>query len=217
MEEYHKIDCPFIRSEENYKLIMDQWRRSEYEYLANNQWRFTEKIDGTNVRVIWNGKDIIKFKGKGDNSDLPTHLLEKLFELFPLKMFRGNDKYPDPTCFYGEGFGARVQKGGGNYISDGVDFALFDVKIDEWWLKRDSVVDIAKDLGIRHVPEIGIGTLNDAIDRVQNGMKSEFGDFKAEGIVAKPMVDLVDRRGERIVLKIKAKDFQSQYNRTLEK
>jgi hypothetical protein len=33
------------------------------------------------------------------------------------------------------------------------------------------------------------------------------GDFIAEGLVAKPAVELRNRRGERIVVKIKHKDF----------
>lgn len=39
------------------------------------------------------------------------------------------------------------------------------------------------------------------------GFKSTWGDFQAEGIVARPSVELKNRAGERIITKIKCKDF----------
>jgi hypothetical protein len=42
----------------------------------------------------------------------------------------------------------------------------------------------------------------------RGGLKSQWGDFEAEGIVARPKVDLFDRGGNRIICKIKGKDFK---------
>ncbi len=36
------------------------------------------------------------------------------------------------------------------------------------------------------------------------------GDFEAEGIVARPDVELLDRRGKRVITKIKAVDFRKK-------
>ena len=52
------------------------------------------------------------------------------------------------VTLYGEGFGAKIQKGGGNYIPNGQSFILFDVVIDGWLLQRKNVQDIATKLGI---------------------------------------------------------------------
>lgn len=117
-------------------------------------------------------------------------------------MFEGKD-----VCLYGEGYGARIQKGGGNYIRDGVDFILFDVRIGNFWLTPEQVGDLATALDLKSVPMIGLGTLQDAIDMCRQGLKSQWGDFEAEGIIARPAVDLLTRHGQRIITKIKCKDF----------
>jgi hypothetical protein len=45
------------------------------------------------------------------------------------------------------------------------------------------------------------------IDQTRTGFKSQWGDFIAEGIVARPVVELKSRNGDRIITKIKYKDF----------
>lgn len=176
----------------------------EFAYLSRCEWLLTEKIDGTNIRVIWDGEKV-RFGGKTDNAQMPIFLLDKLVELFPADKFA---EY-DPMCLYGEGYGAKIQKGGGNYIADGVDFALFDVLIGEWWLKWEDINDVASKLSIDVVPTIedhGL-PLHDAVELCKRGLQSSFGDFQAEGIVARTLVDLKTRRGDRIMAKLKCKDF----------
>jgi len=111
---------------------------------------------------------------------------------------------------YGEGYGPKIQKGGGNYRQD-QDFVLFDIKIGDWWLQRTDVEDIARKLNIDIVPIIGIGTLPDMVQKVRNGFNSAWSTtkltFKAEGIVARPEVELKTRSGHRVITKIKHKDF----------
>lgn len=41
----------------------------------------------------------------------------------------------------------------------------------------------------------------------REGFTSTWGDFIAEGIVARPEVELFDRMGQRIITKIKYNDF----------
>lgn len=47
MNEYHKIQTLFKRDMTTKKksLIEGQWTLPEFEYLANNRWIFTEKVD----------------------------------------------------------------------------------------------------------------------------------------------------------------------------
>jgi hypothetical protein len=55
---YPKIDGLFKRyteGPERNKLIHGNWTRVEYEYLKDCEWIFTEKVDGTNIRVYWDG------------------------------------------------------------------------------------------------------------------------------------------------------------------
>lgn len=145
----------------------------------------------------------LKFGGKTDNAQISVKLLYKLTEMFPKDIFYGSPS----LCLYGEGIGAGIQKGGGNYIKDGVSFILFDIKVDTWWLKREVVEEVAKDLEIQIVSIVGEGTIEEAIEYTRNGFKSQWGDFTAEGIVLRPKVQLFAGDGSRIITKIKHKDF----------
>jgi len=216
MKQYHKINTLFKRDmEHGAQIIEGSYSEPEMEYLKDNQWVFTEKVDGTNIRIMWNGVNVT-FGGKTDEASLPVFLLYKLQELFEgtakkqifKEVFNSTEGEPPQVCLYGEGYGAKIQKGGGNYIKDGVDFVLFDVKIGDWWLLRSSIEDIAQKFGLKTVPIIGEGTLVEMVEMARKGFKSQWGDFDAEGIVARPKVELFSRKGDRIITKIKARDFK---------
>jgi len=212
---YHKIPSIYKRDKETNKLLVGQYTYPYLEYLKDNTWEFSEKINGTNIRVIWDGVKP-EFKGRTDNAQIPTTLFQRLVELFmvpeKIELLKGvfniesDGQFEQPVTLVGEGYGAKIQKGGGNYKPDGVDFALFDVHIG-MWLERFNVEDIAQKLNVGVAPIIGEGTLADAERMVREGFKSQWGDFNAEGIVARPKVEMLTRRGDRIITKIKTKDF----------
>ena len=211
MIEYHKIQSVYLRDPANrHKTFLEgQWSLPEFGYLANNDWHWTEKVDGTNVRVHWNGEKVT-FGGRTADAQMPLYLLHRLEELFPMVKFHAHFpaiEYQD-VMLYGEGYGAKIQKGGGNYKPDGVDFVLFDVQIGGVYLERQNVEDISTKLGLRSVPVLGHGSLLDAISMTRAGFDSTWGPFKAEGLVMRPAVELVTRRGHRIITKVKHKDFQ---------
>lgn len=204
MREYHKIQSIYKRDEKTHRFIEGQWSLPEFEYLQQNLWTFTEKIDGTNIRILWDGEKI-ELKGRTDRAQIYAPLVTKLYEIF--NVVKTDDVFgKQPICLYGEGYGARIQKGGGNYRSD-VGFILFDIRIDEWWLKREDVEGIAEKFDIPIVPIIDEGTLHDAVKLIKEGVTSTFGDFKAEGLVLKPKTELFARNGQRIISKIKHRDF----------
>lgn len=241
MTEYHKINAIYKRYREGPqkgRLIDGDWAVPEIGYLADNEWEFTEKVDGTNIRVeIYRVDDYVEleFKGRTDNADIPKFLLAHLEETFKPQATGGAifgdwgvdklDGTRSQVTLYGEGYGPKIQ-GGGKYRDD-VSFVLFDVKVDGWWLDRENVNDIAEKLGIDSVPVLGHGTIYGAISIVKTGrqlkggawfspnedqsfegLQSRWGNFEAEGIVARPVVPLFNRKGERIVAKIKARDFR---------
>lgn len=212
MKEYHKIQTLFKRDMQNKgkTLLEGQWTLPEFEYLANNLWSFTEKVDGTNIRVIFkDGK--VTFGGRTDNAQIPAPLIAKLNERFLPMADKMETVFGCDVCLYGEGYGAKIQKGGGNYRPDQdfvlFDVLLFDVLVDDWWLQREDVEDVAAKLGIDVVPVIGYGSLYDAVTIAQEGITSRWGKFKAEGIVARPVFELKRRNGGRIITKIKCRDF----------
>ena len=220
MEKYHKIQTVYKRdpATKMKTLLEGEYALPEFGYLAENKWVFTEKIDGTNIRVMWNGGEVV-FGGKSDNAQMPVFLLYKLQELFEgtakkqlfIEQFEDADpllmQEPLEVCMYGEGYGAKIQKGGGNYIPDGVDFVLFDVRVGTWWLERAAVEEIGVKFGLKVAPILGEGTLSEMIEMTRKGFNSQWGEFKAEGIVARPATELKTRRGDRIITKIKHKDF----------
>lgn len=208
MVEYHKIQSVYFRDPDtkHRTFLIGQWSMPEFGYLADREWICTEKIDGTNVRVHWDGTGV-EFGGRTADAQMPTFLLNRLGQLFPRD--RVADVFPDATdvMLFGEGFGAKIQKGGGNYIADGQDFILFDVMIGGIFLERQSVEDIASKLGIRVVSVVARCSLLEAISLVQKGFNSSFGPFLSEGLVMRPAVELRTRRGERIIAKVKHRDF----------
>ena len=210
MIEYHKIQTVYLRDPETkFKtLLIGEYAEPEFRYLANNEWVFTEKVDGTNIRVMVAQDGNITFGGKTDNASIPAVLLERLAERFLRQHDLLHEMFPDGGCLYGEGYGARIQKGGGNYRPD-QDFVLFDVKVGDWWLQRPAVEDVSIKLGVDIVPVVGRGTLADMVTQAQGGYTSRWGDFAAEGIVARPATELKTRSGHRIITKIKYRDFIS--------
>jgi len=87
------------------------------------------------------------------------------------------------------------------------DFVLFDVKVGDWWLQRADVEGVASKLGIDVVPVIGTGTLHEMVAVCSQSFASAWGDFTAEGIVARPVTELRTRSGQRVITKLKYKDF----------
>lgn len=204
MSEYHKIQTVFKRDPETkYKTLLDgEYALPEFEYLADNRWLFTEKVDGTNIRAIWDGESL-SFAGRTDRAQIPPFLLEALEGELTEGLWADFD---GPAVLYGEGYGPKIQKGGGNY-RDTPGFVLFDVNVGGWWLERQSVEDIARKFEIDVVPVIGGGNLAAMVDLARGGFKSQWGDFMAEGIVARPSTELRTRSGHRVITKIKCKDF----------
>lgn len=207
MGEYHKIHTVFKRdmASKGKTLLEGQWTLPEFEYLAGNVWTFTEKVDGTNIRVMLLGGKVT-FGGKTDSAQIPAQLVTRLNERFLPLADKMQEIFGCDTCLYGEGYGAKIQKGGDNYRQD-QDFVLFDCNVGGWWLQRADVEDVAQKLGLDVVPVIGEGTLHDAIALAKAGILSTWGNFQAEGIVARPKTELKTRGGQRIITKIKCRDF----------
>jgi hypothetical protein len=207
MNEYHKINSIYKRDmlAAGSPILVGQYSRAEFAYLANNEWEWTEKVDGTNIRIMWDEAGV-RFGGKTERALLPAKLVVRLQELFPDDA-KFKEVFDEPgVCLYGEGYGPGIQKGGGNY-RDSQDFVLFDIKIGGWWLRSNDVLDIGRQMGLDVVPVVGSGNLPTCVSVVQAGFESQWGHFPAEGIVARPAVDLRERSGERIIVKVKTRDF----------
>jgi hypothetical protein len=221
MNQYHKIKTVWKRDpDNNYKTLLEYvWSKPEFELLKDIIWTWTEKVDGTNIRSRYNCPVVtadhqtimpLDFQGKTDKAQIQPSLLARLPEIFSIEKLRnvfGEDTLN--VCCYGEGYGKKIQKAGKDYIPDGVDFILFDVRIGRWWLERHDVEQIAKDLDIKVVPIVGEGTLEEAIEYVKQGNGSTISTIsqRMEGLIMFPQTQLFNRKGERIITKLKYKDF----------
>ena len=226
---YQKINTLFKRDNKN-KVISNENPIEEHEYFKHVKSKRTEKIDGTNIRIQLipeydennNFKGYFRsIQGRTDDSNIPSILINKLNTLFPFEILKNNflknlkDGESPIITLYGEGYGKKIQKGGG-YIQNDVNFILFDVKIGKWWLTREAIELTAKDLNIKAVPLIGYFTINEAIEYVKKGFKSTISEDKnldAEGLVLKTPNGLLFRNGERIITKLKTVDFIKYKNK----
>ena len=184
----------------------------------------------------------MRFAGKTDNAQIPPKLQKFMEENYPKdKVFAAlgleeeisikdwvNHKWtesdgvtpnynaiPELYTIYGEGYGAGIQKAGGNYIKDGVGFIVFDVKVNDIYLKTDDRDEIANKLGAPIVPLMGYFTLDEAIEYVRKGFKTSLWDnkdFIEEGLVLRTDLGLRNRMGKRLITKIKYEDFQKYRN-----
>lgn len=211
MVEYNKIETLWKRDLEGTKKLMPGvYNNPTVEYLKDNIWQFTEKIDGTNVRVYWDGHKI-SFGGRTEDAQIPSHLVNVLNDMFLTDEVEQifEQKFGEmPVMLFGEGYGPKIQKGGGKYRSD-VSFILFDVLISGNYQPRSSVEDIAKAFGLDIVPIIMEGTIEEAVEFVKTKPMSTIGTAPMEGLVGRPKMELRDRSGKRVIVKIKVKDITS--------
>lgn len=210
MKEYHKIETIFERDEKTKKLIICKFRNQTVEYLKNNLWTFTEKVDGTNIRVYWDGHKV-QYAGRTDKAVIPQHLLNKLNEIFGGEINEElfEQKFGErEVILFGEGYGPKIQNGG--LYRDDVNFILFDVMINGNYQSRENVEEIANYFKIDIVPIVLEGTLEDGVNYVLHNRQSMIAKNGAEieGVVGRTKVETLDRTGKRNIVKIKYRDFK---------
>lgn len=222
--EYPKIDTLYDRDEKHH-VIVGKLRRPEFGNIKI--WSVTEKLNGRNTRVSLfnNGIDgVVDYGGKTDEAEMPGELLEYLRKTFTVEKMRTAFwidplKIPQRVTIYGEGYGPGMTPGSGAYRKD-VSFRLFDCLIDTWWIERHNLENIAEKLGIKCVPILGtIEELPKSPTDIENIFKNnksvlvaiEEGGFDSmipEGIVAQSEDMLFNRKGQRVMWKLKIKDFK---------
>jgi hypothetical protein len=227
VSEYHKIETLYERDEKTHRLKPELTLKNPV-YGCLKTWHWTEKIDGTNMRCIWypafgmdsietvRTKETLTFGGKTDNAQIPSDLVKWLYENVTADKMRA--VFPEtPVVIYAEGYGAGIQKGGGDY-SPVKKIIVFDVfvidpvnsRLGGWWLNWENTCDVATTLGLDVVPYLGEMTLKEATEKVRAGFKSKAAvvtSKDAEGMVGRPLEALFDKKGHRLIVKLKTKDF----------
>jgi ATP-dependent RNA circularization protein (DNA/RNA ligase family) len=211
LKEYHKIETPYKRDMEgSKKLIEGDFRSNAVKQFKDCKWIFTEKIDGTNIRVYWDGHSF-SFHGRTDRAILPQDLVHRLEDLF------NNDAMEQlveqmfgekEVILFGEGYGPGIQAVGKEYNVNSKDFIMFDVMVDGKYLNHSDMCGVATALNIPYSPVSLVGTIDDAVEFVKTNPVSKIGTCVIEGVVGRLPIDTYDGRGNRLIVKIKCADFE---------
>ena len=233
---YSKIETLYERNTERREdglkpgALLPELKLKNPLYGAIKEWVWTEKIDGTNMRVEWNptgeadgGTPIygdfggvtppgtLIIGGKTDKANINGALMSRMQSLFTAEKLREVFSAQVVT-FYGEGYGAGIQKIGTLYKPE-KDFIGFDIFIHTdgifggFWLSDEDMRQVYARLGIDVVPYVMTASLEEAAGYVANGFKSVIGNAVAEGLVGRTVLPLFDGRGNRLITKIKTVDF----------
>lgn len=235
MNPYESIETLYIRKKDgSNKLDFTQIRSPEWQSVK--QWYLTEKVDGTNIRVIID-KQGITVKGRSDNAQLPPGLKDSIEMMFDHERittyFKGNKpngELAEDWCvtFYGEGYGPGI-KGSEpmQYKPQGAKkgFRCFDIKwggLDSnHWADIQEWTGICASLDILPVNLIGWldGDLpidaNAAYTMMNTYLPRSYCAFEdggtqahGEGVVARTEHPLFDRWGNRLMWKLTRRDLK---------
>ncbi len=186
------------------------------EFGNIKEWDVEEKIDGTNIRVLYKDGEV-RFGGRTKDAQIPTQLLDYLQDKFTASLLHARfaDKAGVGTqiILFGEGFGPKIQSGG--YYSDKVAFCLFDVRVGSWWLEKDVVRHkVTEELGVVAPPCLmKNATEEEIIDFVKQKHFSRFAmndpkhEHVMEGVICRPKKLMLFRNGDPIMWKLKSKEF----------
>lgn len=181
MFEYPKTENLFLRDEDTHKLIIGAYRRPEFD--IPKFWHVTEKLDGTNCRVVYDPLGAtVDYRGRSDRATMKSDLVDWMAAHYPLEAMQrqfddylGADKIEAGTkvTIFGEGYGPGIQQGG--YYSGIRRFRMFDVcyhrprlvrqpiepaqeTVWEWfhsWCQPSTVAMIAASLNVPAAPLVG--------------------------------------------------------------
>ena len=213
---YTKIGSPFKKDDK----FLNKEELSQY--LPKGIWILTEKIDGTNIRIILtkpeedgtrqifvgSRKLLLNKEDKGSKQyfDCIEEInLNKIKEYFK--------DVNSTVIIYGEGYGAGVQKG--SIYSSKKNFRVFDIRIGQAYQDFDYVQKVCIDNQLNLVPIFGEvdlihyeGCIND-LNNFENTLIKEGDGGKPEGLVYKFEPVLLNKYGERLIFKVKFKDFHN--------
>jgi hypothetical protein len=185
------------------------------EILLFKQAYAMEKVHGTSTHVRYKpSEDRLIFFSGGCKQE---HFMSLFNQEELLAKFRENAKaHPDADItIYGEGYGGNMQSMSKTY-GNKLCFIAFEVKINDDWLGVQQAETIATQFGFEFVPYKIIDTTEEAINAemmadsevaVRRGMG--LGRMR-EGIVLRPLVELVHPNGGRVISKHKRPEFSER-------
>lgn len=168
-----------------------------------------EKIHGTSAHISWKPEECTRplfFSGGAKHEEFV-----KLFDEASLIARFTEMGVPEITV-YGEAYGGKLQGMKATY-GDKLRFVVFDVKIGDSWLVVPSAEKVAQDLGLEFVHYRKCPTDIEVLNRerdlpsVQAARNIARLDAPREGIVLRPLMEVVKNNGARLIAKHKGEAF----------
>ena len=198
----------------SYRHILNLYANKEI--LLFKQCYALEKVDGTssNIRYLAE-QDKLSFFHGGSSREL---FLANFNEAVLLEQFRANHvEYPTvkDLIIYGEAYGGKLQGRSSTYGKD-LKFIAFEVCIDGEFLGVLEAEKLALKFGQEFVPYKLIDTTEEAINAEmmadsEVAIRRGTGPGKMrEGIVLRPVVELIHPNGGRVICKHKREEFKER-------
>lgn len=207
---YPKIQSPYMRNEKG--EFLPEFSLQIFAYLNQNPWLIYEKVDGFNVRVMWDGENVT-FNGKSDNTAFTAAQLIYLSSIFPTKLFLQFD----PCVIYGELVGPKCNAN--VYKLKEHEFILFDSyrMSTASWQGPDFLGELCQIFKIRRSPCIAVMLLNYCVKQffyqtIDDSYRTStlFPGKASEGFILRPECELTTNRNERVITKLKFRDKFSE-------
>lgn len=175
-----------------------------------------EKIHGTSAHLLWKdgtlraspgGCKLADFLAFFDGAEAPA--LASVSSLMAEKF--GERR----VCIYGEAYGGKCQ-GMRKTYGDRLRFVVFDVRVEDCWLAVPSAEELTQSLGLQFVSYRKTPTDLAALDAERDSPSEQARrngiaeDRPREGVVLRPLVELTDNRGERVIAKHKREEFRER-------
>lgn len=168
-----------------------------------------EKVHGTSAHLSCSSGELKFFSGGESHERFVA-----LFNHDHLKA--GFELLGHPAVVvYGEAYGGK-QQGMSRTYGPELRFIVFDVQIGDSWLDVPRMDAVARGLGLDVVPWREVSTDLSVLDAerdrpsevaAQRGMGD---DKKREGVVLRPLIELIANNGERIITKHKRDEFRER-------
>lgn len=118
------------------------------------------------------------------------------------------------VTIYGEAYGGK-QQGMRDVYGAELRFIVFDIKVGDAWLSVPEAERLAETFGLEFVPYVRVATDLASIDAERDrpsdvAVRRGCGAQKREGVVLRPIVELVLSTGERVICKHKQDDFRER-------
>lgn len=234
---YEKILAPFSRASSKDKYVDEwgKWAKPEFELLQKVKWVWTQKIDGTNLNIVWDG-DKVSYLGHTDKTqwnDRAKKLIEETFCTPEAETVFEQLYGEQPVTVSMELVGKDYNQ---NYGHPDGYFYVFDIKngaTGKYWTNDEVLSHFVNSFDpekkiMDKVQELFEGGIRDAVNYVKiteatwnsnfttswydDGfhvwkIKNPLGPYPIEGIVGRLPIELYNSKNERVICKVKCKDF----------